>query len=222
MKSWQILLCLAASARAFLPSVPRTVARAPIAQHAASEAKADDAQGSVAALKELRDAGIISGREYERKKAKALGTNAEKAYEDGFAAGRAAARAERGPFAACLPKAQTAAEAAEAKAAAEAAAAEAAAEREQERNALRAAASPEAERGSAPASPSRMGVQDEHGSAAAMVQQHSGNAAGPQPEVQEAEADADNGGRVTPVYGGSSNAAVDDANRSGSCTCSSK
>ncbi|EOD36069.1 hypothetical protein EMIHUDRAFT_226931 [Emiliania huxleyi CCMP1516] len=45
------------------------------------KAKADDAQGSVAALKELRDAGIISGREYERKKAKALGTNAEKAEE---------------------------------------------------------------------------------------------------------------------------------------------
>ena len=95
------------------------------------KAKADDAQGSVAALKELRDAGIISGREYERKKAKALGTNAEKAYEDGFAAGRAAARAERGPFAACLPKAQTAAEAAEAKAAAVAKAAAEAKAREE-------------------------------------------------------------------------------------------
>ena len=49
MKSWQILLCLAASARAFLPSVPRTVARAPIARHAASEVKADDAQFSTEA-----------------------------------------------------------------------------------------------------------------------------------------------------------------------------
>ena len=63
---------------------------------------------------------------------------------------------------------------------------------------------------------SRSMAMKRFGTTAAMVQQHSGNAAGPQPEVQEAEADADNGGRVTPVYGGSSNAAVDDANRSGS------
>jgi hypothetical protein len=69
-----------------------------------------------------------------------------------------------------------------------------------------------------------MGVQDEHGSAEAMVQQYGGNAAGPLPteseqgpanaqqptESVQAEADAaeveadNNGGRATPAYGGAS------------------